>query len=87
MANHASAVKRNRQRIRRAARNRAARSSLRTAIKAARSAIGAGDKGTAEERALAAESALAAAARKGIIKANTASRTTSRLMKAAAKLG
>jgi small subunit ribosomal protein S20 len=87
MANHASAIKRNRQRIRRTERNRSARSALRTTIKAARSAIAAGDKASAQERALAAEVALAAAAGKGIIKSNTAARTTSRLVKAVAKLG
>lgn len=87
MANHASAVKRNRQRIRRTERNRAARSALRTAVRAARLAIASGDKAVAKERALAAEGALASAAGKGLIKPNTAARTTSRLFKAAAKLG
>jgi small subunit ribosomal protein S20 len=87
MANHASAIKRNRQRIGRTERNRSARSALRTAVKAARSAIAAGDKTTAQTQALAAEVALASAAGKGIIKPNAAARTTSRLAKAVAKLG
>jgi small subunit ribosomal protein S20 len=87
MANHASAVKRNRQRLRRAERNRSARSALRTTVKAARTAISAGDKAAAAQQTLAAEVALATAAGKGVIKPNTASRTTSRLAKAVAKLG
>jgi ribosomal protein S20 len=56
-------------------------------VKAARTAIASGDQATAADRARAAESALASAARKGIIKPNTASRTTSRLFRATAKLG
>ena len=41
MANHASAVKRNRQRIKKTDRNRAAKSALRTEVKKARAALAA----------------------------------------------
>lgn len=67
-------------------RNRAARTELRTVVKSARLAIASGDKEAAAKSTLRAEQALASAAGKGIIKRNTASRTTSRLVKAAAKL-
>ena len=73
MANHASAEKRNRQRIKRTARNRAAKSTLRTALKKARTTI----KGTAQDASaaiLAAHSELDRAAAKGIIPAKRASR-------------
>jgi small subunit ribosomal protein S20 len=86
MANHPSAVKRNRQRLRRTERNRAARTALRTFVKAARVAIASGNKAAAAESTARAESALSSAAGKGIIKPNNAARTTSRLVKAIAKL-
>lgn len=86
MANHVSAIKRNRQRLRRSERNRSARSALRTIVKAARTAIEAGEKTEALQRAAIAEKALATAAGKGIVHRNLASRTTSRLVKAVAKL-
>jgi small subunit ribosomal protein S20 len=84
MANHASAEKRNRQRITKTARNRAARSSLRSTLKKARAAIvGAGDNlvGLVETAA----SALDRAASKGIIPAKRASRVKSRIAAAAHK--
>lgn len=86
MANHASAEKRNRQRLRRTERNRAARTALRTAVRAARVAIESGDKAKAQTGAIVAEKALASAAGKGIIPQNRAARTTSRLFKAVAKI-
>ena len=48
MANHPSAEKRNRQRITRTDRNRAATSALRTTLKKARAAVAAGDKDKAK---------------------------------------
>lgn len=78
MANHASAEKRNRQRIKRTTRNRAAKSTLRTSLKKARTAI----KGSAQDAAasaLAAYSELDRAAAKGIIPAKRASRVKGRL--------
>ena len=84
MANHPSAAKRNRQRIVRTARNKDARSALRTAVKKARTAVEAGDK-DAKDKVLAAEVALARAASKGLVHVNAASRTTSRIKSALSK--
>jgi small subunit ribosomal protein S20 len=85
MANHPSAEKRNRQRIVRTERNRAAKSALRSAIKKARGAVGSGDAAKAKESVGSAEKALAKAAAKGLIHPRTASRTASRIAKALAK--
>jgi small subunit ribosomal protein S20 len=84
MANHASAAKRNRQRIVRTARNRDARSDLRTAVKKARAAVAAGDK-DAKDKVKAASVALARAASDGLIHSNAAARTTSRIATALSK--
>jgi small subunit ribosomal protein S20 len=84
MANHPSAEKRNRQRVVRTERNRAATSALRTALKKARAAAAGGDKGKAKSSVLSAEKALARAASKGVIHPRTAARTTARIAKALA---
>jgi small subunit ribosomal protein S20 len=73
MANHASAIKRNRQRIKRTDRNRAAKSTLRTVLKKARAALGKAEVVTA------AVSALDRAASKGTIPARRASRVKGRI--------
>jgi len=86
MANHASADKRNRQRIVRTARNRAVRSALRTRLRAARAALQSGVKTDAVAATHTAKVALAKAASKGVIHRNAAARTTSRLDKALAAL-
>jgi small subunit ribosomal protein S20 len=78
MANHASAVKRNRQRIKRTARNRAGKSTLRTEVKKARSAVTGAPAG-AGALVKAAVSALDRAASKGTIPAKRASRVKGRL--------
>jgi small subunit ribosomal protein S20 len=78
MANHASAVKRNRQRLKRTARNRAAKSALRTEIKRARSALASVPK-DAPSLVTAAISALDRAASKGTIPVKRASRLKGRL--------
>lgn len=75
MANHASAVKRNRQRLKKTARNRAAKSELRTELKKARAALKTGGA----ELVKAAVSALDRAASKGIIPVERASRVKGRL--------
>jgi small subunit ribosomal protein S20 len=87
MANHASADKRNRQRIVRTARNRALTSSVRTAVKQARAAIETGDVKAATDTVKAASQALARAASKGVVHSRAASRVTSRIQSALAKLG
>jgi small subunit ribosomal protein S20 len=84
MANHASAEKRNRQRITRTERNRQTKSALRTALKKARAAV---ENGSEDAAALvrAAQSALDVAAKKGVIPTNRASRVKGRIAAAASK--
>ncbi|MFO0615031.1 MAG: 30S ribosomal protein S20 [Polyangiaceae bacterium] len=82
MANHASAEKRNRQRIKRTDRNRSIKSALRTAVKKARTAA----EGAAENAAALvtdAQSELDRAASKGVIPAKRAARVKGRLAAAA----
>lgn len=86
MANHASAEKRNKQRIVRTARNRSVTSSVRTAVKKARAAIAAGDQNAASAPVKAASRELARAASKGVVHPRAASRVTSRIESALAKL-
>lgn len=86
MANHASAAKRNRQRIKRTARNRSIRSAVRTAVKKARTAIADGDAEAATKSVREASKELARAASKGVLHVNNAARTTSRIESALAKL-
>ena len=77
MANIASAEKQRRQAEKRKARNRAGKSSLKTALKRARTAITGGD---ADKDTLSTTySAIDKAAKKGLIKENTANRYKSRL--------
>jgi small subunit ribosomal protein S20 len=83
LANIHSAIKRNRSSKRRAARNQAARSRARSAVKDARLAIASGED--AGKSVSAAASTLDKAAEKGIIHKRNAARRKSRLMKAAAK--
>lgn len=83
MANHRSATKRNRQNNVRRDRNRAIRSRVRGALKVARDAIesNADDKDTLVKTAI---REIYRASSKNVIVAGSASRTVSRLMKAAA---
>ena len=83
MANIHSAIKRNRSSKRRTARNQAARSKARSAVKDARAAIASGED--VNKNVSAAASALDKAAGKGILHKRNAARRKSRLMKAAAK--
>ncbi len=77
MANTRSAEKQRRQAERRKERNRAAKSTLRTTLKKARTAITGGD--VDKETLAAGFSAVDKAAKRGIIKTNTADRYKSRL--------
>jgi len=86
MANHASAEKRNRQRLVRTERNKAVRSSVRTAVKKARTALAEGDS-AAKDKVAEASRELAKAAQKGVLHPRTASRTTARIQHALAKQG
>ena len=77
MANIASAEKQRRQAEKRKARNRAGKSTLRTTLKKARTSIQGGD---ADKETLSTSfSAIDKAAKKGLIKENTANRYKSRL--------
>ena len=84
MANHASAEKRNRQRINRTERNRAVKSTLRTVLKKARAAVSSGAE-NAPELVKAAQAELDTAARKGVIPAKRASRVAGRVTAQASK--
>ena len=87
MANHPSAEKRHRQSLRRAARNQAVRSHVRTAVKKARQAVDGGDKQAVAEAVKSASRTLDKAVAKGVLHRNNAARRISRLAKAANKLG
>ena len=70
-----------------AARNRAVKSSVKTAVKKVRVAIENGDKAAADAALLAATSSIDKAKAKGVIKKNTASRKVSRLSQAVNEIG
>ena len=80
MANIKSQIKRNRQNIKRRARNRVVRGNFRSALRKARFAIESGDIEQANAAAQAATKALDKAAAKGVIHKNKAARQKSRLM-------
>ena len=84
MATHKQAEKRHRQSLKRNARNKHAKTGMRTHIKRANAAIesGADDAGAAVEMAC---SAVDKVRQKGIIHANTAARTIGRIKKAYSK--
>jgi small subunit ribosomal protein S20 len=81
MANHPSAIKRNRQSEKRRIYNRQYRNRARTYIKQARKAINSGDAAQAEEATRTAIRDLDMAASRGIIHPRNAARRKSRLMK------
>lgn len=85
MANHKQAEKRNRQRIKRRARNLRFLSSMRTYMKRVRGALGDGNVESAKEVLPQAITAISKAASKGVIHRNTASRYLSRLTRAVAR--
>ncbi|MBL8954935.1 MAG: 30S ribosomal protein S20 [Myxococcaceae bacterium] len=79
MANTRSAQKRNRQALKRRARNLSIRNSVKTAIKKAREAVAGGDKTKAAEAIKNATRMLNRAATRGVVHARNASRRVSRL--------
>lgn len=83
MANIRSQIKRNRQTVKRQARNKAVRSELRTRTKKANAAI-AEDVTAADEEIRLAVKRIDKAAAKGVIHKNQAANRKSRLMKRAA---
>ena len=82
MANTAQARKRARQAEVTRQRNASAKSSLRTAIKKVRKAIGAGDKAAAAKELKAQQSVIDRVADKKVVHKNMASRSKSRLAQA-----
>ncbi len=86
MANVASAEKRNRQRIKRRARNLSHLTPMRTYVKRAVAAVAGKDPVKAKDAVAKAIRFIDKAAQKGVIKKATASRKISRLSRAANKL-
>lgn len=86
MANIRSQIKRNRQTLKRQARNKAVRSELRTRTKKANSAI-AEDVTSADEAIRLAVKRIDKAAAKGVIHKNQAANRKAKLMKRAVKAG
>jgi len=86
VANHASAEKRNRQRITKTARNKARVSAVRTFVKKVRTAIAAKDATAAKSALRVAIEQLDKAATKGAVHSKAASRTIGRLSAQVAKL-
>ena len=79
MANHVSALKRDRQTIKKTEVNRNNRSRVRGALRKMREAVAAGNKETAEKTFRETVSALDKAIQKGVLHKNTAGRYKSRL--------
>jgi small subunit ribosomal protein S20 len=86
LANIKSAEKKNRQRIKREARNRSKRSELRTALKKLRAALDARNAGEAVKALGPAVRLLDRAGRRGLVKKNSTSRSVSRLTRAVGAL-
>ncbi|OEU73365.1 MAG: 30S ribosomal protein S20 [Desulfuromonadales bacterium C00003068] len=81
MANHKSAIKRNKQAIVRTARNTHIRTTMRTFVKQVRTAVANGDQETAQTALNRVVPYIDKASTKGIIHKATASRKISRLNK------
>jgi small subunit ribosomal protein S20 len=86
VANIKSQIKRNRQNETRRVRNKAVKSSLKTAVRHAREAAESGDHDAATTAARTAARLLDRAASKGVIHANQAANRKSAVMKRAAAL-
>ena len=86
MANIKSQIKRNKQNDKRAEKNKAVRTSLKTSTKKVRAAVDSGDGEAATAQVLETSRALDKAASKGIVHKRTAARRKSRLTKAANKV-
>lgn len=85
MAKQSSAQKRHKQSLKRRERNRHVRSTVKTAVKEIRTAIGEGDAARAAQLLPAAESVIARAGSKGVLHRKTVARKVSRLARAAHK--
>jgi small subunit ribosomal protein S20 len=80
-----SSAKRHKQSLKRRARNRHVRSTIKSAVKDVRAAIDGGDGGKTAESLRKAESVIARAGSKGVLHKKTASRKVSRLARAVHK--
>lgn len=87
MASHQSAIKKQRQDEVRKDRNRSNLSRLKTELKRIRGVIAKGDAEAARKQLVRAESVLDRSATLGVIHANAASRTKSRLARQVGSLG
>jgi small subunit ribosomal protein S20 len=87
LANIKSAKKRILTNAKRAARNKAAKSEVKTSVKKVDAAIAAGDKTAAEEALKNLQGVMGRATAKGIYKKNTNARKISRMAKAVNKIG
>jgi len=87
LANHKSALKRNKQNEKKNERNKHVRSTLRTFIKRVREAVEGKDVAAAKDALTAAIPVIDSAVTKGVIQRNTASRNVSRLTKLVNTLG
>lgn len=79
MANHPSALKRHRQSVKRAARNQAIRSNVRSSVKKVRALVEAGDKEAAKKAVVQVQRTLDKAVSKGVLHRKNASRRVARL--------
>ena len=87
MANIKSQVKRNKQNEKRAERNKAVRTALKTSTKKIRTAVDTGDAEEAQARQRETARSLDKAVAKGIVHKRPAARRTSRLAKAVGSVG
>lgn len=87
MANHPSAEKRNRQRVKRTLRNRSVKSAVRTHVKTVRDAVAKQDAKAAKAALEQAASEIDKAASKGVLPRKAASRKVARLAAQVHKLG
>ena len=87
MANIKSQIKRNRQNEERRLRNKSVKSSLKTASRKLREAVGSGDREAAEIALRNASKAYDKAASKGVVHPNNAANHKSRMAKALQKFG
>jgi small subunit ribosomal protein S20 len=86
VANHPSAEKRNRQRIKRTNRNRTVKSEVRSVVKNANASLAGKDAAAAKKAVDEATSTLAKAAAKGVVHKKAAARRIGRLAKKAHKV-
>lgn len=86
MANHKSAIKRHKQSVKRAMRNRSQRTRVKNVIKDTRAAISGNDPELAQKALTKASSVLGKATTKGAIHWKTAARKISRLAHAVNKM-